>query len=289
MKRILGIIASPRKLGNCEVLTKEICRQVPQEHELKLLRLQDFRIDACTACYRCLYGGKCVLDDDLGTVLEALCWADAYIVAAPSYFLGANSAFKALMDRGLSFYGVKEHLWGKPSIAVAVAGIQGKEGSTLLLVQSFLKGMLSDIKASAVVYAALPGEVFFGEGKLETAKELGSALFGEPLPTGEPCCPLCGGDSFRFIGGGKVRCMLCGNDGIFRAGGLIESDSPVFDIHKGGHDLFLDREEALRHENWLRGMKDRFMAELPRIKAVRDRYKGGDWVKPRSGGLDDGL
>jgi len=277
MKRILGIVGSPRKLGNCEVLTKEICRQVPEEHELRLLRLQDFRIKDCTACYRCLYDGKCVLDDDLGTVLEALCWADAYIVAVPAYFLGVNAAFKALMDRGLSFYGVKERLWGKPSIAVAVAGIEGKEGSTLLSVQSFLKGILSDIKASVVFYAALPGEVFFDTDKLETVRHLGTALFGEKMSTGEPCCPLCGGDSFRFIGAGKVRCMLCGNDGTFQ----MAAGSPVFDIQRGGHALFLDRQEALRHEQWLRGMKDRFLAELPRIKAIREHYKGGAWVKPR--------
>jgi len=280
MKRILGIIGSPRKLGNCEVLTKEICRQVPEEHELRLLRLQDFDIGACSGCYRCLYGGKCVLADDLETVLEAMCEADAYIVAVPAYFLAANSSLKRLMDRGLSLYGVKERLWGKPSIAVAVAGIEGKEGSTLLAVQGFLKCLLSDIKASAVFYAALPGEVLFDAGKLATAGDLGSALFGEAMAGGGPGCPLCGGDSFRFLGGGKVRCMLCGNDGTYR----MEGESPVFDIRRSGHDLFLDREEALRRENWLRGMKDRFIAELPRVKEVRDRYKGGDWIKPRPGG-----
>ena len=280
MKKILGIIGSPRKLGNCEVIAKEISRQVPEEHELRLLRLQDFNIGACTGCYRCLYGGKCVLDDDLEAVLEAMCEADAYIVAAPAYFLGANSSFKGLMDRGLSFYGVKERLWGKPSIAVAVAGIEGKEGSTLLTVQSFLKCLLSEIKASAVFCAALPGEVFFDAEKLGTAKDLGSALFGEPMAVGERCCPLCGGDSFRFLGGGRVRCMLCGNDGTLR----MEGGSPVFEIRKSGHDLFLDREEAIRHEEWLRGMKDRFIAELERIKEVRERYKGGDWIKPRPGG-----
>ena len=277
MKRILGLIGSPRKLGNCEVLVKELSRQVPEEHELQLLRLQDFDLRSCTGCYRCLYGGKCVLHDDLETVLEALCGADAYIVASPTYFLGANSSLKRLMDRGLSLYGVKERLWGKPSIAVAVAGIDGKEGSTLLTIQGFLKCLLSNLKASVLFYAALPGEVFFGPEKLRTVKELGSALFGAAMDRGGPCCPLCGGDSFRFLGGGKVRCMLCGNDGTL----VMESGSPAFEIQKGSHDLFLDRTDALRHEDWLRGMKDRFTAELPQIRKVRERYKGGTWIHPK--------
>jgi hypothetical protein len=212
------------------------------------------------------------------------------------------------MDRGLSFYGVKERLWGKPSIAVAVAGIEGKEGSTLLTIQSFLKCLLGDIKASAVFTAALPGEILFDEnylggdaGRAQPAsfKALGSALFGAAMERGDPCCPLCGGDSFRFLGGGKLRCMLCGNEGTLELAsrnGAQESapatpststpaPAPVLeialDIRKSGHDLFLDKEAALRHEDWLRGMKDRFVAELPKIKAVRERYKGGDWVKPR--------
>jgi multimeric flavodoxin WrbA len=276
MKRIIGIIGSPRKLGNCEVFTKEIGRRIPLEHELKLLRLGDFRLEGCTGCYRCLFEGKCVLDDDLPCILDAMAEADAYIVAAPAYFLGANSSLKRLLDRGLSFYGIKERLWGKPSIAVAVAGIEGKEGSTLLSVQSFLKCALSDIKASAVVYAALPGEVFSTEANMRAAGELAAALFGEAAPGDGPRCPLCGGDSFRFPGNGKARCMLCGHDGEIS----VAAGRPEFDIRRGEHDLFLDEGAALRHEAWLRRMKDRLVAELPKLRQVREDYRGGDWIRP---------
>jgi multimeric flavodoxin WrbA len=276
MKRILGIIGSPRKLGNCEVLTKEICARVPEGHELKLLRLSDFQLKDCTGCYRCLYEGKCVLDDDLPAILDAMAEADAYIVAAPAYFLGANAALKRLLDRGLSFYGIKERLWGKPSLALAVAGIQGKEGSTLLSIQAFLKCSLSDIKASAVVYAALPGEAFFTEANLQAAGELARALFGEAAPAEGPRCPLCGGDSFRFLGRGRVRCMLCGNDGAMSG----EAGAPAFDIRRGEHDLFLDLAAADRHEEWLRLMKDRLVADLPKVRKVREAYRGGDWIRP---------
>jgi hypothetical protein len=49
MKNILGIIGSPRKLGNCEIMVKEISRQISTPHELKLLRLQDFKILPCSS------------------------------------------------------------------------------------------------------------------------------------------------------------------------------------------------------------------------------------------------
>jgi NAD(P)H-dependent FMN reductase len=276
MKRILGIIGSPRKLGNCEVFTKEISAQVPIEHELRLLRLQDFNLRDCTGCYRCLYEGKCVIDDDLPAIQDAMMEADAYILAVPAYFLGANASLKRLLDRGLSFYGIKERLWGKPSIAVAVAGIDGKEGTTLLSINGFLKAILSEIKASVAVYAALPGEILFSDEGRATARRLGAALFGEAVRASGPRCPLCGGDSFRIIGDREARCLLCGNDGSFS----IESGSAVFDIRRGGHELHLDAAGALRHEAWLRRMKDRLVAELPRIRKAREDYRGGEWIRP---------
>jgi multimeric flavodoxin WrbA len=274
MKKILGLIGSPRKLGNCEVLVKEICRQVPEEHELKLLRLHDFHLEACRGCYRCLYGGACVIDDGLKPILEAMAEADAYIVAAPAYFLGVNASLKLLLDRGLSFYGIKERLWGKPSIALAVSGIEGKEGYSLLAIEGFLKCTLSDIKARLSLTAALPGEVFFDGEKAVLARKLGEALFGEALVSEAPACPLCGGTSFRFLERGRARCMLCGNEGSYS----LASGEAVFDIGRGEHDLFLDREAALRHEVWLKAMKDRFATELPRIRRVREEYRGGDWI-----------
>ncbi|HIJ57191.1 MAG TPA: flavodoxin family protein, partial [Deltaproteobacteria bacterium] len=39
MKKILGIIGSPRRLGNSEIMVKEIGRHIPIPHELKLIRL----------------------------------------------------------------------------------------------------------------------------------------------------------------------------------------------------------------------------------------------------------
>jgi multimeric flavodoxin WrbA len=244
MMKVLAIISSPRKLGNCELMAKEISRRMPMEHELKLLRLCDFELRACTGCYRCLSEGKCVIGDDLGLILGAMSEADAFIVAAPAYFLGANAALKQLMDRGLSFYGIKDRLWGKPSVAIAVAGIEGKAGSTLLTVQVFLKSILSDIVASAVLYAALPGEVFFDDVGKKTAVRLACALSGEAPSEAEadaPACPLCGGDALQ---------------------------------------LRQNAAEALVHEAWLRQMKERLVAELPRIRKLREEYRGGDWIRP---------
>ena len=147
MKKILGIVSSARRLGNCEIMVKEVFRNLAEPCELNLLRLTDFQIDPCRGCYGCLFNeGQCVIDDDCATVLEAIASADAVILAAPAYFLSAHSALKRFLDRGLSFYGSVDQLWGKPAVGVAIAGIPGMEGSTLLGIESFLKLILADIR-----------------------------------------------------------------------------------------------------------------------------------------------
>lgn len=112
MKKILGIIGSPRKLGNSEIMIKEISRHITLPHQLNLVRLSDFNILPCRGCYQCLFKEeRCILDDELPTVLNAIIEADALIVATPTYFLSANSSLKRLMDRGLAFYAHGEALW----------------------------------------------------------------------------------------------------------------------------------------------------------------------------------
>ena len=278
MKKVLGIIGSPRKLGNCEIMVKEISNQLSVPHELKLLRLQDFNILPCKGCYNCLFKTKhCILEDDLSIVIQAMAEADAYIVSAPTYFLGINASLKMLLDRGISFYAHMDNLWGKPAVGVAIAGIEGKEGYSRLMIQSFLKMIFSDDKNTRVVYGALPGEVFLSEKNKQAALELASSLFGSHVERTGPCCPRCGGDTFRFMDTHRVRCMLCSNAGIM----TMESGALSFNIDKTEHDFFSSKEDALKHKEWLLGMKSRFVRNKTSLKKITQTYlKQGTWVKP---------
>ncbi len=279
MQTVLGIVASSRRLGNCEIMVKEIFRNIDRPCELKLLRLTDFQIAPCRGCYACLFTeGQCIIEDDCDAVLKAVASADALILAAPAYFLGAHSALKRFLDRGLSFYGEVDRLWGKPAVGAAVAGIPGMEGSTLLGVESFLKLMLADIRTTQVVYGALPGEIFLNDVNRDTARSMARSLFGKKIPKEGPVCPLCGGDTFRFIGANRVRCMLCSNPGtICMNGGTV-----VLDVEKSDHQLFLTRQNVLDHKAWLVSMKERFMALHHTLKPITVAYRhDGHWIKPR--------
>jgi multimeric flavodoxin WrbA len=278
MKNILGIIGSPRKLGNSEIMVKEISRNIPEAHELRLLRLPAFDIQPCKACYACLFKEqRCVQKDDFAVVLEAMVQADALIVAVPTYFLGAHSCLKGLQDRALAFYGQADTLWGKPAIGVSLAGIPNRVGGTKLQVESFLKSILAEIKGSEVILGALPGEIFFDPENKKKAAALGQALLAPAQPPKEPCCPLCGSDSFRFTGAREVNCLLCGNPGKME----INEGRVSFTIQSMDHEMFLTTEAASAHVDWLRQMKDRFLENRQALKEVCSPYaQEGTWINP---------
>jgi len=278
MKQILGIVGSARRLGNSEIMVKAIFRHIDQPCELLLLRLTDFQIESCRGCYQCLFkDGQCVIHDDHQLVLDAIAAADALILAAPTYFLGVHSCLKRFLDRGLTVYGSVDRLWGKPAVGVTIAGIPGMEGNALLGIDSFLKLMLTDVRQTQIVYGALPGEIFLNDENIGIAKSLADSLFGPAVAKPGPCCPLCGGDTFRFLGGDQVRCMVCSNTGTIGT----DHGSLVMDIRPTDHQLFLTRDDVSNHRDWLIGMKDRFKTMRDRLKPITlDYRKVGRWIKP---------
>jgi multimeric flavodoxin WrbA len=278
-KVLLGILGSPRKFGNCELFVKELHRQMQGNWQLQMVRLSDLDIQPCRACYRCLFGeARCPQDDDFNLVLDALVKADAYAVAAPTYLLSANAGLKRFLDRGLSFYAQAEKLWQKPAVGVAIAGIEGLEGYTKLSVDSFIKLTLGDHRGTEVVYGALPGEIFLRNVGTAVAARLAKQLLGEyeNAASDNPTCTVCGGDTFRFLPGGEVRCMLCSSWGKY----LLEDGELSIQTLPGQHPMFLSYEDVQRHAEWLRQMKNEFLKRRKELKAVTQGYaQTGEWIQ----------
>lgn len=286
MKKLLGLIASSRRMGNSELMVKEIYRQMPEGWTLTLLRLPEFTVKPCRGCYQCLFReGQCVQKDDFPIVLDAMAYADAYVVAAPTYLFGTPGILKGLLDRGLTFCRHLDRLWGKPAVGVVLAGIPGMEGYAKLMVDSFIKFSLADHRGSRIVYAALPGEVLLSDEGKQSAKLLAEALVnGAPQHKGDvsalvPRCNLCGGDTFRFMDNGSVRCMVCSSEGSYSwSNGALDIQTA-----RGDHAVFLTYEDAVNHFAFLRSMKDTFLAKRKELKAATQGYHDiGEWIRPRN-------
>lgn len=269
-------------MGNSELIVKEIYKHLPEGWVLNLLRIPQFSVKPCLGCYQCLFReGGCVQKDDYPVVLEAMVQADAYVVAAPTYLFGAHGSLKNLLDRGLTFSGHLDRLWGKPAVGVVLAGLDGMEGYAKVMVDSFIKFAFADHRGSKIVYAALPGEVLLSDGGKETAKFLAGALVNGPSTpkedSGIPRCRLCGGDTFRFLENGNVRCMICSSQGSYG----FEKEALHLDTVRGKHAIFLTYEDAKNHFAFLRGMKDKFVAKRKELKEAVEGYRDiGEWISP---------
>ncbi len=239
-------------------------------------------IRPCRACYTCLFDEHtCPQTDDFPKILEALLQADGLILSVPVYMLAANASLKQFLDRGLSFYGHFEQLWGKPAVAVAIAGIPGMEGYTKLCLDSALRIMGAQPRASEVVYGALPGEIFMNQDNRKVADKLANALLGPPQHwLRQPWrCQACGGDTFRFLDSDQVRCMTCSSPGKV----LIIDGQISFSVDAPEDHFFLSLEGARHHLHWLQGMKQRFLKNKKDLKSIcLDYLHEGEWLEPSS-------
>jgi multimeric flavodoxin WrbA len=281
MKKILGIVGSSRRLGNSEIMVKEISRKIKAPHKLQLLRLPEFKLDYCNGCYRCLMADRgCVLKDDLSLVLDEIEIADALILAVPTYFLAAHACLKTLIDRGISFYSRAEQLWGKPAVGVGIAGIEGKEGSTLLDIERFFTSLMAQNMSSRIIYGALPGEALLSQANRSVAGELADALFSEPQPKSGLFCSCCGGETFRFYNDNAVRCMLCSESGHL----VTKGEQPQIVMERSEHQFLTNEADALKHRDWLLNMVGRFKAEKETLAKVRAGYEDEvSWASPGKG------
>lgn len=106
MSKILAIIASPRKDGNCETLINAITDGAMglSTNILDIIHLNSLRFtNGCQACMECKKTGSCVTKDDLSPILDLIRDADSLIVATPMYFGHSSSQYRMLEDRMYSF------------------------------------------------------------------------------------------------------------------------------------------------------------------------------------------
>lgn len=100
--KAVGIVGSPRKNGNTEILTQHTLKAIEEEGlETELISLAGLDIRPCNACMVC-QGEKeqpCPINDDLLPIYDKMTGAGAIILASPVYFGSATALLKAFMER----------------------------------------------------------------------------------------------------------------------------------------------------------------------------------------------
>jgi multimeric flavodoxin WrbA len=99
--KAIGIVGSPRKGGNTEILTEHTLKAIAEEGlETELIRLAGLDIRPCNACMVCKGDEEqCPIDDDLLPIYQKMKEAEAIILASPVYFSSVTALLKAFMER----------------------------------------------------------------------------------------------------------------------------------------------------------------------------------------------
>lgn len=94
--KVLGVVGSPRKDGNCDVLVKEFLDAADADTEYIFLNHK--KLFGCNACMAC-ENGDCVIDDDGNDIIKSLLDADVLVFATPIYYGQMSAQAKAFVDR----------------------------------------------------------------------------------------------------------------------------------------------------------------------------------------------
>jgi len=173
--KVLGIVCSPRKGGNTEILVKEaltIARDCGAETEL--LTIWDKNINPCDGCCSCQTTGKCRKKDDMQEIYLKLLEADAIIWGTPVYYFDVTAQAKMLIDRS---YALRKDnkLTNKVGGVISVASSIGHLGVWNLFNSYF---SVQHMFSSDFVYgyAREKGEIRKDKHVMKAARELGKQV-----------------------------------------------------------------------------------------------------------------
>ena len=98
--RTLGIVGSPRRGGNTDILVGKVLEGAKGKGSgTEKIMLTYLNIAACKGCDVCKKTGKCVHNDDMPSLLQKMQNSDIWVLGTPVYFWGPTAQFKAFLDR----------------------------------------------------------------------------------------------------------------------------------------------------------------------------------------------
>jgi len=140
--------------------------------EIRHIRLVEMKIDFCKNCRSCtcdapeLRRGRCVIADDMESILSDIDRCDALVLASPANFSQVTAVMKMFLERLITY---AYWPWEKPFPVNRIKTV-GKKAAVMtssaapeLLGRLLMPGMMKQMAAGAkLVGAKVSGSVYFG-------------------------------------------------------------------------------------------------------------------------------
>lgn len=100
MITVLGLVGSPRRNGNTELLLEQsLAGAASLGAQTEKIVLGDLEIHPCRHCDSCIKTGICVIKDDMQSLHAKLRTADCLVLASPLFFMSVTAQAKLAIDR----------------------------------------------------------------------------------------------------------------------------------------------------------------------------------------------
>lgn len=243
--RITGIVASPRRLGNSEILVKEALKGAAGSGvEVQILRLYDFRIEYCRGCEKCVTGEnrECQIKDDVKFIFQQIKQSDGLIVGIPIYIHSIPGILKTLIDRMRLYVEKGKSGQQKLTSIIFTHTIASQFEHVYALPSLLFFAFYLDFRISGIlsISAGSPGECLLDKKNIHWAYDLGKRLNqGLKLPAGQVVtfqdgqegiiCPGCHNLTFSLSqNNNNIVCPVCKEEGVISRNKILWKNNSEF-------------------------------------------------------------
>ena len=184
MKKVLGIVGSPRKKGNTHLLVSRILDGARDGGaKTEILFLGDLELRECDGCHACWKGKPCTKDDDMNVVYEKIAGSEVIIFGTPVYWYGPTALMKCVIDRFVYFNCPENRRMIRNKKAILAVPFEDEDPETAGLLVAFFEKCFAYLEMDLFGTILVPGVTKRGEirnrpEELGHAYELGRQVVG---------------------------------------------------------------------------------------------------------------
>ena len=280
--KVLGVVASHRRLGNTEILVKEALTGAEEEGaEVEIVRWTDYQILPCDGLATCLFGEhECIYkdQDDHNYLLEKIYGCDGLILGSPCYILEATAVVKQFIDRLFVLTSTPSRARGKPAVIIMPYATKGWTSYALLQPNILLSQLGMKVIDRALIHIQAMSEAATDQGALGRVHGMGGAVAraiktGDTIYQGEPgICPICHDRTIRILKDNEtVECGLC------EIKGKLTIEDGKIKVHFPEEQLrwnrFAEEMFYLHYRYEIEPSKEYFKKLMPLLKEGREKYR----------------
>jgi multimeric flavodoxin WrbA len=182
MKKVLGVVGSPRRKGNTDILVGGVLEGARKEGaKTEVVYLNDLHISECDGCHVCWKAKPCKKKDDMNSLYPKIIESDIIIFGTPVYWYGPTALMKGFIDRLVYFNCPENRLKIKGKDAVLAVPFEEENPDTATPLITFFEKSLHYLEMNIAGKIIVPGVTIKGEiikmsDRIKEAFELGRRL-----------------------------------------------------------------------------------------------------------------